>query len=151
MHPYSQVFLLWFRDEAPLEKGGTDMGLLDIIFAGKRIEEIKMAYIGKHVFENLKDPNLKAEIVAFANRRLRKGLPPGAWDDGLENVDERVRYVFYTMAMAEMRIDHGVSGYQWCFVRNPFRVTIYGDNLWRAASNILKRKHHIEAQFPQQE
>lgn len=44
----------------------------------------------------------------------------------------RVRYLFYPLAVAEFRVDHGLKGFYWVYVRNPLRVRRYGEGLWDA-------------------
>ncbi|MEA1995065.1 MAG: hypothetical protein U9N18_02775 [Campylobacterota bacterium] len=48
----------------------------------------------------------------------------------MDDMDLRVRYVFLALAMAEIGIDHGLKGFQWTYVRNPFMVQTYSGKLW---------------------
>jgi len=47
-----------------------EMSFFDFLLAGPRMEEIKMALVGKYVFESLKDEKLKNEIAEYL---IKKG------------------------------------------------------------------------------
>ena len=99
--------------------GMSDMGLFDFLFAGKRMEEIKMALVGKHVFDNLISADQKNQVIALANQRFREGTSPSD-NRTMDDLDLRVQYVFLALAIAEIGIDHGLNGFQWTYLRNPF-------------------------------
>ena len=126
------------------KKGENCMGVLDFLFAGKRMEEIKMVLIGKHVFENL-DKSIQNEAVEVANFRLSEGTP--ATKRTMADLDDRVKYVFLALAMAELNIEHGIEGFQWLYVRNPFLVQTYDDKLWRATSDMLTKRYGIKVRL----
>ncbi len=119
------------------------MGLLDLLFAGKRVEEIKMALVGKHVFDSLISADQKKQVTALANQRLREGTFPSD-NCTMDDLDVRVRHVFLGLAMAELGIDHGLNGFQWTYVRNPFMVRYYDENLWGAAADMLRKKYGLD-------
>lgn len=102
-----------------------EMSFFDFLLAGPRMEEIKMALVGKYVFESLKDEKLKNEIAEFANNRLKEGLArivkANDRDPSLEKRDPRTKYLFYALTMMELGIDHGIMKFQWSYVRNPLR------------------------------
>jgi len=102
-----------------------DMGLFDFLLAGKRMEEVKIALVGKHVFDNLVSTDQKNQVIALANQRFREETSPSD-NRAMDDLDLRVRYVFLALAMAQLGIDHGLKGFQWTYVRNPFMVRTYG-------------------------
>jgi len=118
------------------------MGLLDLLFAGKRMEEIKMALVGKHKFDSLISADQKNQVITLANQRLREGTSPSD-KSTMDDLNLRVRYVFLALAMAELGIDHGLKGFQWTYVRNPFMVRYYDENLWGAATDMLRKKYGL--------
>lgn len=77
------------------------MGFFDILFAGKRMEEIKMAIVGKHVFENLIEPDQKTQVITLANQRFSEGTSSSD-KHTMDDLDLRVRFVFLALAMAEL-------------------------------------------------
>lgn len=118
------------------------MGFSDFLFAGKRMEEIKMALVGKHVFDNLINADQKNQVITLANQRLREGTSPSN-KRTMDDLDLRIRYVFLALAMAEQGVDHGLKGFQWTYVRNPFLLQCYDENLWEAATDMLKKKYGL--------
>jgi len=48
------------------------MELWNLITSGKRIEEMKMAYIGKHIFRNKLSPSLQNEVHNLANENANR-------------------------------------------------------------------------------
>lgn len=106
-------------------KGGLkNIGFWAMLTAGKRIEEIKMAFVGKHVFHNLLTESDEERIIKLSNERMGAMLRDGK---DVRNERERVRYIFYALAMWELGIDHGIKGYQWFYVKNPFMAGITDD------------------------
>ena len=65
------------------------MGLWDLITAGPKIEEIKMALIGKYVFEHLEEPQ-KIKVGNFAKKRFSEIYRFSKYDS--EN--ERTKSIF---------------------------------------------------------
>jgi len=119
------------------------MGLLTFLFAGKRMEEIKMALVGKHVFDNLINADQKEQVIVHANERLKEGSSPSD-NRTMDDMDLRVRYVFLALAMAEIGIDHGLKGFQWTYISNPFMVQTYDERLWDATTDMLKKKYSLD-------
>lgn len=119
------------------------MGLLDFLFAGKRMEEVKMALVGKHVFENLLNSDQKYQVIELANQRFSEGTSPSD-KRTMDDLDLRVRSVFLALAMAELEMDHGLKGFQWTYVRNPFMVQTYDERLWSATTDMLKKKYGLD-------
>lgn len=121
------------------------MGLFDFLFAGPRMEEIKMALVGKYVFNSIEDATEREKIIEFANNRLKEGYSRQAFEHEhtLEEYDPKVKYLFYGLAMMELGIDHGVKKFQWSYVKNPLMVRNYDDKLWEAAVDVLRKRNGI--------
>ena len=128
---------------------------LKSISTATKIAEIKVAFVGKYVFENLSD-DLKNKIIKLSNERSLEGYR-GTYTEGemnkrditLENgYDPIVRYLFYALAMMETRIDPGVKKFQWIYVKNPLKIRRYDEKLWDKAIDQLKKYHGIEVSFP---
>ena len=114
-----------------------------------KITEIKVAFVGKYVFDNLSDDQ-KNKIIKLSNKRLIEGFR-GIYKEGeitLENEAPIVRYIFYALAMMETGIEHGVKKFQWMYVRNPLKIRNYDKKLWDKAMEQLKKYHGIEVSFP---
>ena len=118
------------------------MGFFDFVFAGKRMEEIKMALVGKYVFDALINDDQKSQVVTLANQRFKEGTSPSD-SRSIDDLDLRIRYIFFALAMAELGIDHGLKGFQWTYVRNPFVVRTYDEKLWRTTIESLKKKYTL--------
>lgn len=121
------------------------MGLWNLLTAGKRIEEIKMAYVGKYVYEKKLSSSQQKEVHNLATENANRYFNP----DNVNEIDllsenERVRFIFYALAMAELGVAHGLSGYQWFYVKNPFMAAIIDDRLWASTKNIVKKRFGIE-------
>ena len=110
--------------------------------APRKMEEIKMALVGKYVFDNLIDADQKSQVISLANRRFREGTSPSE-NRTMDDLDLKVQHVFLALAMAELGIDHGLKGFQWTYVRNPFMVRIYDEKLRGATIGMLKKKYGI--------
>ena len=128
------------------------MRLLKFLTAGKKMEEIKMALVGKYVFNNLKDDKLKDQIANFANSRFKEGYAVQGYkqNHNLDEVHFGTKYLFYALAMMEMGIDHNVKKFQWTYVRNPIMIRNYDKELWEVIQEVLEKKHGIKVFFPYQ-
>jgi len=122
---------------------------LKSISTANKITEIKVAFVGKYVFDNLSD-NQKNNIIKLSNKRLIEGYR-GIYKEGeitLENDAPIVRYMFYALAMMETGIEPGVKKFQWMYVRNPLKIRNYDEKLRDKAIDQLKKYHEIEVSFP---
>jgi hypothetical protein len=106
--------------------------------SGRKVEEAKMALVGKYLFESLTDDQ-KKQVLNIANNRLRENNFPQA----LNELEEEVQWVFWALAMAEMNIDHGLKAFKWRYIRNPFMIAHLDDAHWKAAAEILSKKNQI--------
>ena len=69
------------------------MGFFDFLFAGKRMEEIKMALVGKYVFDALISDDQNSQVVTLANQRFKEGTSPSD-SRSIDDLDLRIRYFF---------------------------------------------------------
>lgn len=121
------------------------MGLWDLLTAGKRTEEIKMAYVGKHVYDNTLSSSQQQEVHTLATENANRYFNPDNVNEiDLKSENERIRFIFYALAIAELEIDHGLPGYQWFYVKNPFMAAIIDDRLWASTKNIVKKQFSID-------
>ena len=122
------------------------MGLWDLFTAGPKMEEIKMALVGKHVFEHLKDEAIKSKIIEFANNRMKEGYAYLGIEQEhtLEEFDPKSKYLFYALAMMELGVDHGIANFRWSYVKNPLRVRRYDNRLWESSVDVLRKRHGIK-------
>lgn len=101
-----------------------------------KMEHIKMVLIAKHIFDNLLKEDQKRQVLALANERLEEG---SSRDRDIDNLNPRVRYTFFALAMAELGIEHGLRQFEWSYVRNPFILETYNETLWRATIDMVRR------------
>ncbi len=123
------------------------MGFLDYLSpvkTGRKILELEMALLGKHIYETLSAEEEKEKIRDFINSGLEKG---GYKDKNMDNVDEKVRYLLTALTMKKTGIDHGVLKNVKIFVKNPFAIEKYSKALTAAAMKAVREKHGIEASF----
>jgi hypothetical protein len=116
------------------------MGFMNLLTAGKKIPELKAILVGKYIFDNLKDENLKKRIMSLSDQRLKEGTSYGR---SLDEEEPMVKYAFYAMAMMELNVEHGLGGFMWWQIKNPFMVRTYDESLWRTAQNDLKNEFNI--------
>jgi hypothetical protein len=120
------------------------MGLFDFLRplkTGKKIAELEMALIGKHVFTNLANKEQKEQIIALVNRRLREG---GINDRTIDDLDDRVRYLFIALAVQELSIDYRLLKDFQFQITNPFLIKTYDETLWATASEVLQKNYGIK-------
>jgi len=120
------------------------MGLWDKLTAGKRIEEIKMAYVGKYVYDKKLSQSEKEIVHNLATKNAIQYFGHFNPNNDLLSENERVRFIFYALAMAELRINHSLPSYEWFYIKNPFMVAIIEDSLWENTKNIVKKQYGIE-------
>ncbi len=123
------------------------MGLLDYfspVKTGRKILELEMALLGKHIYETLSTEEEKGEIRDFINNGLETG---GFRDKNMDNIDEKVRCLLIALTMKKTGIDHGVLKDIKIFVKDPFAIEKYSKALTAAAVKAVREKHGIEASF----
>ena len=105
---------------------------------GRKVEEAKMALVGKYLFERLSDDQ-KNQVLEIANYRLRENN----YSKAINELEEKVQWIFWALAMAEINIDHGLKAFKWQYIKNPFMITTLDDAHWKAAAEILSKKNRI--------
>lgn len=105
---------------------------------GKKIEEAQMALVGKYMFSRLSDDQRK-KVLDLANYRLREGGHPKT----LDQLEDRVQWLFWALAMAELGYEHGLKWFRWTYVKNPFMITTLENAHWKTAAEILQKKNGI--------
>jgi hypothetical protein len=109
---------------------------------GRKVEEAKMALVGKYLYERLTD-DMKKQVLDLANSRLRENNYPAS----INELEQKVQWIFWALAMAEMNIDHGLKAFKWRYIKNPFMITTLDDSYWKSAAEILIKKNRISL-FP---
>ena len=110
---------------------------------GRKIEEAKMALVGKYLLERLEDDK-KQQVLDIANYRLQEGGHSASIDE----LKEKVQWLFWALAMAELGVDHELKSFRWRYVKNPFMITTLEDAYWKTAAEILSKKNKIDITFP---
>jgi len=125
------------------------MGFVDFLLAGPRIEDIKMAYVGRYVFNKINDSKQKENIYWHANEKFNYAYNSGNKfeNDYLEKTEMRLQFIAIAMAMMEIGIDHGLKNYQWRWIKKPALVVIYGNELWEVAVVSLKQRSGISVEY----
>ena len=92
-----------------------------IFSSKKQVKELKTALMGGYAFSKLKDEVQIQTILTCIYKRLRDG----GYDDPEEKFNTTPAIVqggFFANAMAELNMPHGVSGFSWTFIPNPFSL-----------------------------
>ncbi|MBN1365562.1 MAG: hypothetical protein JW976_12200 [Syntrophaceae bacterium] len=110
---------------------------------GRKIEEAKMALVGKYLFERLTEDQ-RHMIINVANYRLKEG----GHSSSVEKLEARVQWVFWALAMADIGIEHRLKSFQWTYIRNPFMITTLQSTHWEVAAEILSKKNGISITPP---
>ncbi len=123
------------------------MGFLDYlnpVKTGKKLLELQMALIGKHVFNNLLTEEERDEVNTFVTKGLKKGKLS---DEKIAGLDDKVRYLLIALTMKKTGADYGkLKGFK-IYVQNPFAIEKYSAALCATAEKVVKEKHDIEVGF----
>jgi hypothetical protein len=116
------------------------MGILDLFLSKKRTEEITNALIGAYAVSRMNDDQRQV-IIIEVYRIIREGSPfRVSYSEAVDKFNSSPAIVqagFMANAMIDLRIHHGIPGYQWDYIPNPFALTVYTErNLRAAISNI---------------
>lgn len=109
-----------------------------------KMEHIKMALVAKHIFDNLLQEDQKNQVLSLASERLKEGTSP---DRNINDLNPRVRYTFFALAMAELGIEHGLKRFEWSYIRNPFILETYNDRLWRVTIDMVQRDFGLDVRL----
>ena len=115
------------------------MGLFSFLTAPKKMMEIEMALVGKHVYKNILTDIQRKEVHDLSDVRHKENISTRNIDDE----DIRFRYLMYALAMMELGIPTSVTGFQWTYVRNPMMVKTYDEELWKISSDILSKRYGV--------
>ena len=123
------------------------MGFFDYLSpvkTGKKLLELQMALMGKHVFTTLLSEDEKKKTQDFVKNGLETG---GFKDKKMEDLDVKVRYLLIALAMKKTGVDKEMlKGFK-VFVKNPFAIEKYSKALIAAAEKVVKEKHGVEVGF----
>ena len=119
------------------------MGLFDLLRGGKQADEITRAFIGAYVFSRLRDDDQRQTITLHIYRMLCESGPLRiSFDDAQDKFNSSppiVQSGLIVNAMIDLRIHHGVRGFQWDYIPNPFALTVYSERAIKTAiSNVRK-------------
>ncbi len=123
------------------------MGFLDYLSpvkTGKKILELRLALIGKHIYTTISNKEEKESIRDFINKGLEKG---GIKDKKMDDLDDKVRYLLVALSMKKTGLNKEMFKDYKVFVKNPFAIEKYSKALCEAASKAVKEKHGIEVSF----
>ncbi len=121
---------------------GRKTGLLDLLMGGKQVKELTCAFVGGYVYSRLPDDRRKSvmgrtviSVCEYHSSRI-------SYDQGRDIFDNSpgiVQIAFMVNAMIDMGIHHGVQGFQWDYISNPFALSAYPERaIDKAASNLSK-------------
>jgi len=134
-------------ENAPKTSEVRDLGLLDYLSpvkTGKKLLELQMALLGKHIYNTLSTDEERSRIREFIDEGLDRG---GFGDRRMDDLDERVRYLLVALTMKKTGLDHAMLKDYRVFVKNPFAIEKYGKSLCEAAIKVVRERHGIETGF----
>jgi len=111
---------------------------MGIFSSKKQVEELKTALIGAYVFSKLKDED-QIQTIYF---RIYTRLHEGGYDDPEERFNTApgiVQAGLWADAMIELDIPHGVNGFSWTFIPNPFNLAVYSQKVQLKALNAIRK------------
>ena len=103
------------------------------------------ALIAKYTYERL-DSESQQKVRIQTELLLCKGGYRNPSKDAFVD-DDRAKYSFYALAMAELGIPPALRGETWQYVKNPFVALDNGVNQIGAATAHLRKTHGIEVEI----
>ena len=100
------------------------------------------ALLAKYTFETL-DPETQRRVVDKMKSILSAGGIRNVKDRALR-LDDREKYGFYALAMAELDIPPALNAYDWQLVKNPFVALSNADTPIKAAKRQLSKSDGVE-------
>jgi len=99
------------------------------------------ALLAKHTYQNLdlasqQKVRIQTQIILF-----KGGFRDSA--QSIEQLDDRERYGFYALAMAELGISPSLPGESWQYIKNPFVALDNADNQIGTAKIHLQKAHGV--------
>ena len=118
------------------------MGILDLFTSKKRTNEITHALIGAYAVSKMNDDQREV-VILEVYKTIREGSPFrlsfSESQDKFNTSPAIVQAGLMANAMISLRIHHGVYGYQWDYIPNPYAIPAYPkETLHAAISNIKK-------------
>jgi len=100
------------------------------------------ALLAKYTFQSLDDKS-KARIIKQTEIILATGGIRNP-TERVSRIEERERYVFYALAMAELGIYPALSGEGWHLIKNPFVALVNAEREIWMAQNHLRKAHGVD-------
>lgn len=100
------------------------------------------ALLAKYTFATL-DANSQKRVVDQTKSILSAGGISGG-EERVSRLEDRERYGFYALAMAELNIPPALGGYDWQFVKNPFVALLNADAQIQSAKRQLSKSDGVE-------
>jgi len=110
---------------------------------GRKIEDAQMALVGRYLFTQIGDEE-KKKVLDIATYRLKEG----GYSRTIDQFEDKVQWLFWALAMAELGFEHGLKWFRWRYIKNPFMITTLEDAHWKTAAEILNKKSRINISYP---
>lgn len=117
------------------------MGLQDLLGRGKHAKEISRACIGGYVFNKLPDEERKIVFTQIFRAICEYSPVHTTYDEARDDFNTSpaiVQAAFMVNAMIELGIHHGVRGFQWDYIPNPFALARYSEKAIMTAMENLR-------------
>jgi len=118
------------------------MGIFDLFTAGKQADEITRALIGGYAVSKMNDDQRQVIMFEVIINLIQSGPFRLKHDEASKKFYTSPAIVqagLMVNAMINLKIHHGVPGFQWDYIPNPFALPTYSKNAaMRAYSNIRK-------------
>lgn len=103
------------------------------------------ALLAKYTYQSL-----DLETQQKVKKQTEKILSAGGFRDAAEELarlEERERYGFYALAMAELGIPPSLPGEHWQFIKNPYVALLNAENQIGAAKIHFQKSHGVEVEI----
>jgi len=108
----------------------------------KKYKAAQNALLAKFTFEGL-NSETQEKIIEQTKSILSSGGSSSS-DDRISRLEEKVKYGFYALAMAELHIPPALSGYEWQFIKNPYVALLNAETQIQAAKRQLNKSDGVE-------
>jgi hypothetical protein len=112
--------------------------LLRIKSAFTKYKAALNALLAKHTYQNL---DLAAQQKVQVQTRII--LFKGGFRDSAQQLEDREKYGFYALAMAELGISPSLPGESWQYIKNPFVALDNAENQIATAKIHLQKSHGV--------
>lgn len=122
------------------------MGLFDVFKTGKQAEEMTRAFIGAYVVSRMDDDQRQSIMFQIYRTLCESGPFRITFDEANEKFNSSPAIVqagFMVNAMIDLGIHHGVKGFQWDYIPNPFALSVYSERVFKTAISTI-RKYGID-------